>query len=408
MPIIDPDEQKLSVLLESTGEIITKGIEEYRISTSYLTPTDAWSFVIYDDENPAALRDKFRPWQPITLSIAGQPQVIGRIEKITGVGETGAALQVSGYDYLYDIVAGTIDPGLQIKKEMDLGQALLAILAPFGIETVYGDFNLSRNILSGRVAAAKGKPAREFKKAHPDELRPKENQGAWEFAETICSRMGFSLQNAMVRGSICCVVPHDLKEPSYDIRRPGNVLRASASRDWADVPTVTIARGRGGDPNTTVSGTRHEFSTFDSQTVNPIAKIAEIQGIITSDQGVIVSREKRYDPKKRDINVYGYGQPVYRPLFYQDRDSKNQEQLEYGVRKMVAERLKKTLEYSCTMRGHVEQSTGAVYTIDTVVNVKDEIEKVNERMWLFENEKYNNGEGPMTDLKFMRQDSYVL
>jgi hypothetical protein len=408
MPVVDPDEQRLTVTLESTGEVITDNIQEYRIETSYLTPTDSWSFTVYNDEDPSSLRTKFRPWQPIRISIAGQTQLVGRIEKIKGVGESGAALEVSGYDYLYDSVAGSVDPALQIKKEMDLGQALLAIFEPFGIKTVYADFGLTRNILSGRVSAAKGKPAREFKKAHPDELRPKENQGTFEFAETICHRMGYSLQSANLRDGIICCVPHDLVDPMGRLARPGNILKGSATRDWSSVPTVTIARGRGGDPNVVVAGTRHEFSTFDSQTVNPIAKIPEIQGIITADDNIIVTREKRFDPKKRDSTIYGYGQPVYRPLFYQDKDSKNQEQLEYGVSKMVAERLKKTLEYECTVRGHVDPNTGAIWSIDSIVDIFDFIEQVDERMWLYENTKYNDGQGPMTSMRFVRPDSYIL
>ena len=54
MPTIDPEEEKLSVTFELTGEVVTKGIEEYRISSSFLIPTDAWSFTVYSDDNPAA------------------------------------------------------------------------------------------------------------------------------------------------------------------------------------------------------------------------------------------------------------------------------------------------------------------------------------------------------------------
>jgi len=408
MPVVDPDEQRLSVTLESTGETISTGIQEYRISSSFLIPTDAWSFTIYSDTDPAGLRTKFRPLQPIRLAINGQTQVLGRIEAIEGAGDSGAALQVSGYDYLKDSVAGTVDPSLQIKKEMDLGQALLAIFEPYGITTVFGDFNLTRNVLTGVSRAFHGKPSREFKKAHPDELRPKENQGSFEFAEQIVSRHGFCLQPAGTRDAIVCCVPHDLRDPTYTISRPGNVLRGSARRDWGDVPTVTIARGRGGDPNAVVAGTRHEFATFDGDTVNPLAKIPEIQRIITSDDNFIVTKQTRFDTKKKDPNVYGYTPPVYRPLFYQDKDSKNQEQLEYGVRKMVAERLKKTLEYSCTVRGHVDPVSGAIWTVDTVANIKDSIEQVDERMWLYERDLSNDGSGPRTDMKFMRPDSYIL
>lgn len=407
MAVVDPQEDSLTVELEATGEII-RNITEYRISTSFLIPTDAWSFTVYNDDDPASLRTKFRPLQPVKLSINGQQQVLGRIEKIKGVGDSGTALEVSGYDYLKDLVAGTVDPSIQVKKEMDLGQALLTIFEPYGIDTIFGDFNLTRNLITGAARAFKGKASREFKKARPDELRPRDNQGSWEFAEEICGRLGFCLQPAGTRNAIVCCVPHDLADPLFDITRPGNVMSASAERDWESVPTVTIARGRGGDPNTTIAPTRHEFATFESDTVNPITKVPEIQRIITSDDSLIVVKETRFNPKKKDNTVYGYSPPVYRPLFYQDRYSKNQEQTEYGVRKMVAEKLRKTLTYDCTVRGHVDSRTGAIWSIDCIANVKDAIEQVNERLWIYENEKFNSGQGPMTSMKLMRPDSYIL
>ena len=130
--------------------------------------------------------------------------------------------------------------------------------------------------------------------------------------------------------------------------------------------------------------------------------------IFPEDGAGILIREQRFDLKKRDPTFYAFNPPVYKPLFYQDKDSKNQEQLEYGARKMVAERLKKTLDYTCTVQGHVEPRSGALWAINTVAHVVDELEQLNERLWLYEREFYNDGKGPMTALKFMRPDSYVL
>ena len=123
----DQKEDGLTVTLEATGKTYKsgQGIEEYRINSSWLTPTDGWSFTVYDNENPGKLRTTFRPWQPIRLDINGQQQIIGRIDRIESAGESGAALTVSGRDYLADAVDGTVDPAIQIKKEMDLGAAML-------------------------------------------------------------------------------------------------------------------------------------------------------------------------------------------------------------------------------------------------------------------------------------------
>jgi prophage tail gpP-like protein len=409
MPI-DPQEDGLTVTLEESGKTYSsgRGIEEYRISSSWLTPTDAWSFTVYDDENPAQLRTTFRPWQPIKLAINGQVQILGRIDKIESAGESGAALTVSGRDYLADAVDATVDPAIQIKKEMDLGAAMLEIFRPFGIVTILGEYNLTRNILTG-VSALKGKPRKNFKAANPDELRPGENVGVMEWANRIVARHGFMIQPADNRGTIGVFEPHDLQEPQYELARPGNILAARASRDYTDVPTVTIARGRAGNPSAEVKGTLHEYATFGSETLNPITKIPEIRQIIFPENGVgSLIREQRFDLKKPDPTLYAFSPPVYKPLFYADKDSKNQEQLEYGAKRMVADRLKKTLDYTCTVRGHVDARSGALWAINTVAHVLDQLEQLSERLWLYERDFFNEGKGPMTALKFMRQDSFYL
>jgi hypothetical protein len=396
--------------MEETGEwfYAGRGIEEYRINSSWLTPTDGWSFTISKDEDPGSLRDTFRNWQLLQLAINGQIQILGKIDVNEGTGESGSSLEVSGRDYLADAVDGTVDPAIQIKKEMNLEQAMLEIFRPFGITQVEGDYGLTRNILTG-ISALKGKPKKNFKKAHPDEFRPGENEGVFQFAEKLVARHGFSIQPANNRNTIGIFEPHDLQDPQYRLSRPGNIISSRARRDWTDVPTVTIARGRGGDPNTEVKGTRHEFPTFGIDTVNPIAKIPAIRNCIFPESGVgSLIREQRFDLKKRDPTLYAFSPPVYKPLFYQDKDSKNQEQLEYGARRMVADRLRKTLDYTCTVRGHVEPASGALWAINTVAQVWDDVERIDERLWLYERTFLNSGKGPMTELKFMRPDSYVL
>lgn len=410
MPIVDPQEDGFSVLMEETGEWFYsgRGIEEYRINSSWLTPTDGWSFTIYKQDDPGSLRETFRNWQPLQLAINGQIQLFGKIDVIEGAGETGAGLEVSGRDYLADPLDATVDPAIQIKKEMNLEQAMLELFRPFGITQITPSWNNTRNILTG-ISALKGKPSKNFKKSNPDEFKPGENQGVMEFGNRIVARHGFAIQPAENRYAIGILEPHDLQDPQYKLSRPGNIISGRARRDWTDVPTVTIARGRAGDPNTAIKGTRHEFPTFGIDTINPITKIPEIRNCIFPESGVgTLIREQRFDLKKPDTTLYAFNPPIYKPLFYQDKDSKNQEQLEYGARHMVADRLRRTLDYTCTVRGHVEPETGALWAINTVAQVWDDTERINERLWLYEREFFNSGKGPMTTLKFMRPDSYIL
>jgi hypothetical protein len=407
MPALpEPGEDPLTVEIEGVG-LITDKIISYRINTQYTTPTDAWDFTVYDDEKPRELRRRWRPFQPVKLHIAGNQQVVGRIDGSEGVGESGAALKVNGRDYLSDLVDSTVDPSFQIKKGQDIGAFLLELLKPWGIKTVLGDFNLTRNVMTGRKPFTKGAP-KNFKTARLDDWKAQDNQGVFEYLNSVLARHGFTLQPAGTRDSVCVDAPNYEQQPLYSLSRPGNILTGSARRNYAGVPTVTLARGRGGgsEPGKQSGSAWREYPTFDKKGPSRIGNVREAQLAITSDDGIVVVREKRFDPKARDTTVFGFDFPVYKPLFYRDRDSRNQEQIDYSVRRMIAEKLRDTLVYTCTVRGHVEPKSGAVWTVDTMVNVHDEVEDVDEPLWIAERTLMNDGSGPKSELVCVRPDSY--
>lgn len=512
----EPGEDALTVVNEATGVTFGK-ILSYRINTQYTTPTDSWEFTVFSEDNPAKLRRTWRPLQPVKLLIAGNQQVIGRIDGTRGTGESGAALQVHGRDYLSDIVDATVDPQFQIKKSQDIGAFLLELLKPWGITTIFGNFNLTRNVMSGRKPFKKN-PAKHYKSARLEDTKASENQGVYEFANTVVARQGFIILPAGTRDSVCVDQPNYEQAPLYKLSRPGNILTGVADRNYANLPTVVIARGRTGgsspgqqspggavtkaaitpyagtpgsgssfaanprndtqgtgrrdttttgqgsqfasnpsnsaqgtgrrdttttgqgsqfaaNPSNDVRGTGRrddgqpaspsaagptsggvssgkgngQFGTFDDTAASPIGKILEVQRAITSDDGIIVVREKRFDPKKGDNTTYGYDPPVYKPLFYRDKDSRNDEQLDYSVRRAIAEKLRETLVYTCTVRGHIDPKSGAVWTVDTIAYVHDELEDVDEPLWISERTLVNDGtSGPTTELVLVRPGSFVF
>jgi prophage tail gpP-like protein len=76
------------------------------------------------------------------------------------------------------------------------------------------------------------------------------------------------------------------------------------------------------------------------------------------------------------------GFKLYRLLYHRDTDSKSKAQLDKVCMRLMSERLKNTLHYECTVRGHCDPATGAYYTPNTMVTVQDEITGVNERLWI--------------------------
>jgi prophage tail gpP-like protein len=405
----EPGEDRLTVEIEGAG-VVTDRIISYRINTQYTTPTDSWEFVVFSEDDPKRLRRRFRPLQPVKLSIAGRQQLIGRIDGTVGTGESGALLKVHGRDYLADLVDSSVDPSFQIKKGQDIGAFLLELLKPWGITTVFGNFNLTRNVMSGRKPFTKN-PARSYKSAKLEDTKASENQAVFEFGNQVVARQAFTLQPAGTRDAICVDAPNYEQAPLYTLSRPGNLISGTADRNYAGVPTVTIARGRGGgsDAGKQSPGAKKEYPTFDRSGPSQISKTAEVQHAITSDEGVVVVRESRFDPKARQTKVFGFDFPVYKPAFFRDRDSRNDEQLDYAVRRFIAEKLRETLIYTCSVRGHVDPVSGATWTVDTLAHVRDEIEDVDEPLWIAERTFTNDGSsGPMTELVLVRPGSYVF
>jgi len=418
--VLDGEGQRLA--LEFEGEDgpnrFWNQIESYRLESSFLVPTDRWEVVVYSHTDPAFLRRRFRPWVPVILHINGQPQLRGRIETTEGVGDSGAQLRVSGYDYLYDLSSGGVDPSLRFSDQMTCEQAILSILKPYGIAKIDGEgYDRARKLLTGKANTHVGKRSKKISdaKRRAIQLRGYKadyDEGASELANRVAARHGLMLQPSVDRDTICLVSPDYDQEAHWTLRRSpadgGQVVTASAKRDWSQVPTVTIAVGRGGDAGNTIGGLRFEKGTFGEESLLPsLAKNAEIIRIVHGegfDDPLTIPF--RFNPKHAAPGNVGL---VYRPMFFHDRDSRTQDHLEAVTRRMVSEKVRATLEYSCTVQGHADLKTGAVYGIDTIGRVLDGVEDVEEELWVTERTFYNDGNsGPMTDMQLIRPDSFLI
>ena len=413
VPLQDLEPETLRVEIEGVSEVTftETNFISYRLSSDFTTPTDEWDFVVYSEDNPAKLRRTWRPWQPVRLYIGGALQCLGRIDRIEGTGKSGTALRVSGRDYLADIVDPGVDPRIQFKTGATLGDALLQLFKPWEISGFEDAGNFAtRSLLSGRQVGRKKNKIDSFQGLRLYDTKAQENQGVFEFANRLCSRHSCVIRPGTSRNKIALTQPDYDQDPSFSLVRPGNLLPEShASRDYGDVPTVTLARGRSNDVVTQAIGGRHELPTFVSQ-ASKLAELPEVKRILINNDNSEATRQEifDYDARHHDVTSLGGLMRIYKPMFYRDRDSKSQAQLEAGVRRMLAERLRKTLTYTAVVRGHHNPKTGQVYAIDTIGQVTDTIEDVDEKLWVMGRNFYNNGQGPRTELQLIRPDSYLL
>lgn len=456
----DHEADALLVQIEGVGTF--DAFKSYRINSNYVTPTDGWEFTVMAEAAPLELRRRWRPLQPIRLYINGCCQVIGRIDGIETADETGIALRVFGRDYLADIVDSSVDPRFQISKGQSIETLLVELFRPWGISRIEGSHNARRNVLTGREAYA-GAPERSYEEARLEDFKAEENQGVMEFANKVVARHGFTIQPAATRDAVSVDAPNYLQEPLYSLSRPGNVESATCLRDYGAIPTVVLSRSQTALGKQQAASAVGSLSTFNlrgkqiiveesdvtyapgvvpverssevlrrgnrlileetelrlrarsapvapplRQSFRALADVPEVLAIGQTDSGLPVIRDVAFDPKREDSESYGYDPPVYKPVFFLDKQSRNQEQLDRAIRRLLAEKLRDSLVYRPTVLGHRDQTSGALWAVDTMVSVNDEIEGVNEVLWIIDRTFVNTGDGPKTELVCVRPASYQL
>lgn len=390
-------EAVVTVNLDDNVEAITDLIS-YRLDSDFTIPSDSWEFTVYDGENPAGLRRKFYPWRTVSLNVDGRTQVLGRIFETSGGGSS--ELTVRGRDYIADLADPNVNPKLKLKKEESIAAAMLRIFEPFGVNTITSDgFATARNILTGKTPASAA--PEDLGSVKIDEFKAQYGQGCFEMANAIAARHGYTIQPAGDRTKLALARPDYDQPVTYTLSRgsEGNILSGSASRDWSRVPTLVKVMGQGHHSSRGASRAEHRLPAIGDTAPNKLSESSEVQRMLRS------LHLDFFEHKEGE----GAKSGIYRPIFFEDKAAKNLAQVERAARRMLAERLRPTLQYQCTMRGHTDPRTGATYAVDTMAHVEDAIEDVSEPMWIQARTFRNDGtSGPLTDLTLIRPGTWVL
>ena len=175
-----------------------------------------------------------------------------------------------------------------------------------------------------------------------------------------------------------------------------NIIKGRARRDFSSFPTYTLFTGTGGETGAQSTGLNKTFDIFEL--------VASVQSLLSVIENKTVSG--RWQGKASTETKNG---ALYRLLYHRDTDARVQEDLDSGVRRSIAERLKDSLAYTCTVKGHADPVTGAIYSINTIANVDDSIAGVHERLWIAKRTlRYSEGEGSMTELELWRPGSFII
>lgn len=388
----------LPLLSQQASNVGPLQVGAWEIDSAYLISTDGFQFTLVS-EDPNLLRGL--ELQPVDLSVRGQQQCLGRIDKTRR--ESAKAITCMGRDYISDLVECNVDPLFTPSANSNIQELLRAVASPCGIEVISDLTEATLQSAKAGVQLRVQTPGKVFSSLTAPDLKPDKGQGIYEYMNTIVSRIGATIQPAFDRNTLFVGEPAFGVEPPYSlIRKVGqageganNIVRASCERDYSSFPTFTLFTGSSGKSGEKVSPNANQIATVE------LADNAELERIFT--YGITGSRRKPLD----NAESLGEGR-LYRLLVLEDEKARTRDQIQAAMRRAIAERLKETLVYTCTVKGH-QAETGAIWTVDTMVKVDDDVCDVHEDLWIARRKlKFTPTEGATTELELWRPNAFLL
>jgi hypothetical protein len=214
------------------------------------------------------------------------------------------------------------------------------------------------------------------------------------------SRQGATIQPTLDRTQVVIDAPDYTQTPLYDLVRTdddasggNNIVSGEAERDYSRFPTYVLFTGMGGATGEA------------SQPLRKLYKMVELAEAFSSEMGEIL-RAAILPDRPTDPGPPGI---LYRLLYHRDQEARTLEDLESAAKRAIAERLKDTLAYTCTVKGHGNPITGATYAINTMARVSDSIANVHETLWIAKRKlMFDETNGAMTELELWRPESFQI
>jgi hypothetical protein len=388
----------LTVSLPLLGRVTTDVIG-WEIDSAYLVSTDGFQFTLAADD-PDQLRGL--ELQPVDLSLNGCIQCLGRIDKTRR--ENLKTIVCMGRDYIADLVECNVDPAFTPSANSNIQELLRAVMSPCGIDGVADLTDATLQKARSGVAIRVVTPGKVFTTLKSGDLKPDSGQGIYDYANSIVARLGATIQPAFDRQTIFVGEPAFHITPPYSlIRKVGvgaeganNIVSAQCERDFSSFPTFTMFTGASGKPGEKATASANQIPTVE------LADNDELERIFT--YGITGSRRKPLD----NAESLGGGR-LYRLLVLQDEKAQSRDQIQAAMRRAIAERLKESLVYTCAINGHTSTETGAIWTVDTMVKVDDDVCDVHEDLWIARRKlKFSAGEGATTELELWRPNAFLL
>jgi prophage tail gpP-like protein len=432
----------VTIRFPGTGTTLHR-FEHYRITSRFLTPCDQFEFTIGDDDVVVA-DELCVPGASVEIAVNDRMVLTGAIDKksIQTSRHGGTAIHVVGRDILGPVVSSNIDPKFQFAESLTVLDVAAAVLAQFGITTVYNDGALDVSVKTGAtkkpsvtsqsvsvqlptltvddtgaletsfatvpIKHVVGKNP-SLKTIQLQQLKPRFGEGAYEYLSRVCRRFGFHVWAAADGTGVVIAGPDFDTKPLYEIRHTrgadSNVLDSRVEFDLDSQPSCIVAQS--------VHAPQHDEAKTTARVimVNELVGtdsegnvLPEVQNIIARYKGSkVLGMRTQLQPLRRRFN----DTLVSRPMFVKDEESRSLAQLEAFVRRTMAEHQHRALMAQYTVDGHTQN--GVPWSINATSEMRDEVSGLLTPLWIMERtfEKSRNA-GTVTHVSLVRPHTLAL
>jgi len=407
-----------TITLRSTGlQLDIENALAYSVTTSYQAPAARFSFTIADPSGVLG-REVLVPGAKIEILCNSRPQLAGFIGESTRrrTKDGGTVLQIAGRDILGPPIDASVNPYFSFSERMTALDAVLGVLAPFGIRKVYNADALNVSAMTGNakklpsstssegVSVAfiaiddKGEETPSFEtivcnyqrfanrrdlKAIPlTQLKPRENEGCVQFLQRILERLGFRMWAAADGSGVVVTTPDFDSDPAHElVTGPENdrLIDLEVRENLDAQPGVIILRG-----NSSGTGTQKEglkvIQINELVGLNSSGQPYEyIKRIIAQNKGAkVLPIRPQLLPRGAVIDKSFRGAPLYS----KDDEARNVEQLEAACRKMMMGFQIRAFDASFLVRGLTFNR--APWAVNTMIRLRDDKLGIDRALWLAE------------------------
>lgn len=373
-----PDLDRLTLICE-TGESFDLWTEA-TIEDSFLDPCQTMRLRVGVDESRFGVVARLRKGSQFRVDVNDHPVLGGFLDSVAiDSSHNGTFVEVTGRDILSPVVDSHINRKLAVKKGMSLtDMAILVFKTEFGLPVDILDADdaadQARNLAVGAVVKTGGKgPAKRPRKKPKDPLKeiyPKPNEGGWAYFARFAHRVGYHAW-AMPDGS-------------------GVVLGIPTYEQEASGELVNLRGGAGGGNTIEKASLRSDNTTVPSH---------------------VYVYGKSSKPGDKSVPI-GYAinesAPFFKPFYITDDESDDKEHADAVARFILGKAMRQACVYQVTVRGLSDAATGRVYTVDTVLNVQDEVCGVEGPMWVEKRTFRKSRQGTFTDLTLIPAESLLM